>query len=168
MGCDIHVHLEISSSSGQRWRTFSEVDIDRDYTLFAVLAGVRNSSINPIDHIEPKGLPDDPSWDVINHATHLITDAIDVGLETRETTVSTETAQEYLDNEWTSRYGDDRIINSDYHSFSWLTCEELAHALQVYETYTSEVNSQMKAVLQMMTSLQDSGMAARLVFWFDN
>ena len=77
MGCDIHMYVEIKSTTNinTNWRcgdyfrvydplaedlTMTRVELysDRDYSLFAVLADVRNSYL--IDYIsEPKGLPDD-------------------------------------------------------------------------------------------------------------
>ena len=77
MGCDIHMYVECKSVSNKdsKWRCgdyfriynpvadepiIKRVELygDRDYSLFAVLAGVRNSNL--VEYIaEPKGLPDD-------------------------------------------------------------------------------------------------------------
>lgn len=59
MGCDIHVHVEIKI--GGKWHHYSQPDVDRNYTLFARMAGVRNG--NMVDPIaEPRGLPEDVSY----------------------------------------------------------------------------------------------------------
>ena len=55
MGCDIHFHAEIQV--GGVWEHYSTPQIDRNYDLFAKMAGVRNcNGIEPI--CPPKGLPD--------------------------------------------------------------------------------------------------------------
>lgn len=87
MGCDIHVRLEIKRTINgeKKWvtadyfsknplyeegdefgREYEVVSIysDRNYSLFSLLAGVRNYGDNvPIS--EPKGVPDDCSEDVL-------------------------------------------------------------------------------------------------------
>lgn len=78
MGCDIHLCVEIKSSSPRskgRWRAASsdpafkaygeELNVDRNYHLFAILANVRNyggstgSGFNPI--ADPRGWPTNAS-----------------------------------------------------------------------------------------------------------
>lgn len=55
MGCDIHLHIEVKIAG--EWRHWAAPGIDRDYMLFAKMAGVRNHwRIKPI--AEPKGMPD--------------------------------------------------------------------------------------------------------------
>lgn len=56
MGTDIHCQIEMHRNG--RWRRQGELDLDRNYTLFAILAGVRGGGeITPI--AEPRGLPTD-------------------------------------------------------------------------------------------------------------
>lgn len=70
MGCDIHMLVEVYIED--RWQPLyppvndgcssyvrhRELDIDRKYSLFALLAGVRNLlGVTPI--VEPRGLPKD-------------------------------------------------------------------------------------------------------------
>lgn len=77
MGCDIHMYVEykINSKDNSTWRcgdyfkvydplseipTMKRIELygDRNYSLFAVLADVRNYDL--VEYIaEPKGLPDD-------------------------------------------------------------------------------------------------------------
>lgn len=74
MGCDIHVCVEYKRSSEGHWQSGDyfhmtnpldpnekpyRVDVysDRCYSLFGVLADVRNRGYKPID--TPRGLPDD-------------------------------------------------------------------------------------------------------------
>lgn len=57
MGCDIHVHVEVKRNG--QWLHYNAPHVDRNYDLFARLAGVRryDDSIEPIS--EPRGLPGD-------------------------------------------------------------------------------------------------------------
>jgi len=59
MVCDIHVHAEIKIDG--KWEYYNQIDIGRDYTLFARMANVRNScrTVEPISN--PRGLPEDAS-----------------------------------------------------------------------------------------------------------
>jgi len=57
MGCDVHMHVEVKV--GGRWEHYSHPRIQRNYRLFGLLAGVRNTDVLPI--VEPKGLPEDMS-----------------------------------------------------------------------------------------------------------
>jgi len=56
MGCDIHTHIEIRYKG--KWEHYAIPSIDRDYSLFSVMAGVRGG-YDPI--VEPKGVPEDMS-----------------------------------------------------------------------------------------------------------
>ena len=59
MGCDIHAHIEVKVED--KWRHFSTPSVERNYRLFALMAGVRNyDEIEPI--AEPKGLPEDITY----------------------------------------------------------------------------------------------------------
>ena len=59
MGCDIHLFVEVKTENG--WELYSSPNIQRNYSLFAKLANVRNyGNIVPIS--EPKGLPEDVSF----------------------------------------------------------------------------------------------------------
>lgn len=83
MGCDIHAHLEVRLNG--KWEHYSVIDIDRSYSLFAIMTGVRNyGEIEPIS--KPKGLPEDVSqitkidrmiWDEDGHSDSWL-DVIDM------------------------------------------------------------------------------------------
>ena len=93
MGCDIHATLDyepykLKATEQDRkdyhplWRAFAQnIDIDRNYTLFNILAGVRDHDIRPIIAL-PRGVPDDASfefaeelekWDGDGHSTSWVT-----------------------------------------------------------------------------------------------
>lgn len=77
MGCDIHVTTEVRRN-GTWSREDCAVDPDRNYSLFAALAGVRNGSgfagvdtgdpVTPI--FAPRGIPEDGSVDVQGEAAN--------------------------------------------------------------------------------------------------
>jgi len=57
MGCDIHAHFELKIKG--EWKYYGEGDFDRNYLMFAKLAGVRDRH-DEIDKIDkPRGLPED-------------------------------------------------------------------------------------------------------------
>jgi hypothetical protein len=63
VGCDIHGMIERAERGTYstrdawcRWRAAGEVDVGRDYELFAALAGVRNY-VGLVPICAPKGLP---------------------------------------------------------------------------------------------------------------
>lgn len=65
MGTDIHLHIEIKVNG--KWEHYNKPKIDRNYELFAKLAGVRIvKGIEPISL--PKGLPEDLSAITKMHA----------------------------------------------------------------------------------------------------
>lgn len=57
MGTDIKCLVQIRTNTA--WETVGEVDLDRNYFLFNLLAGVRSKSEWPAPISEPRGLPDD-------------------------------------------------------------------------------------------------------------
>jgi len=66
MGCDIHMWLEhehkYHNATSNWWPFGSEIGGDRDYELFARMAGVRG------DGPEPKGWPENIGWCAEAHA----------------------------------------------------------------------------------------------------
>lgn len=88
MGCDIHLYVEKKNKNG-KWkfvkddsnvREFYDEYTNRNYSLFGILAGVREHDNAPIS--SPKGLPYDSSsdvdkffksWDCDAHSTSYLT-----------------------------------------------------------------------------------------------
>ena len=59
MGCDIHLCVEIKIDD--QWHAYNHPSIERNYALFAKMAGVRNNGgIEPI--AAPRGFPADASF----------------------------------------------------------------------------------------------------------
>jgi hypothetical protein len=141
MGCDIHVYIDIV---GER-HTYNYADLifDRNYNLFADMAGVRNeeTGIEPV--YKPRGLRkgDRISWHTEREYTLFI--------------VSEMTASEY------------RTITPDKHNASWLWLDELREVQAQYLAREGKQNIDLAATIAMMEKLQSRG-EPRLVFWFDN
>lgn len=61
MGCDIHPHVEVRING--TWHHWSAPRIERDYSLFARMADVRNGEPGNPNHVvpiaSPRGLPPD-------------------------------------------------------------------------------------------------------------
>ncbi len=56
MGCDIHLHTEVKINGV--WHHYGCPNMDRNYSVFAKMADVRNGrDITPIS--QPRGIPDD-------------------------------------------------------------------------------------------------------------
>lgn len=64
MGCDIHAWIEERRDTREGkdwWVARADLFIWRDYLMFGALAGVR---VEDIEHIEPRGLPDNLDWGI--------------------------------------------------------------------------------------------------------
>jgi hypothetical protein len=77
MGCDIFLHIEVKIDSV--WHHYGKLDTQRNYDLFAKMAGERwigDFEVIPIS--EPKGLPDDVSKVTLAEYTEEKNDYYDV------------------------------------------------------------------------------------------
>lgn len=159
MGCDIHCYIEYKDKNSSYWHDFGgRINPGRFYSIFASLAGVRNSGdIVPI--AKPRGIPDDVSyeaeWDRWVYISKVDGD----------NRCPPESAERWV-KEGCSIYKNDEkkfVSNPDHHSHSWVTPDEFESAINGNQ-YAVEYT----AMLAAMRSLEASGMTVRLVFWFDN
>ena len=145
MGCDIHLHIEVKINN--EWRHWATPSIDRDYKLFAKMAGVRNCyEVEPI--AEPKGMPTDCSfttgfehdrWGVDGHSHSWF------GIE------EIKQLAEYAEQELSQIHGGRSLIfEYDILKGSYLCGNSFAGLLKYPDDYPKEI--------------QD----VRFVFWFDN
>lgn len=73
MGCDIHAFVEATDAGGG-FRQVADVDIDRDYRLFGIMADVRTrEGVTPL--FEPRGLPEGVSYGVADEHAEWVADA---------------------------------------------------------------------------------------------
>ena len=166
MGCDIHAFIDFNKP-GEDWcQCFSdELSLDRDYAVFAKLAGVRNHGDEIVPISEPRGLPQNVSWTVSGEDNLFVVEKD----ENESGTCTKEQADGWVAR-GISKYKDEKhISNPDHHSHSWVS-------LQEYEKALSELSGIIKyklaveyfAVLSAMKTIAENGYEVRLVFWFDN
>lgn len=149
MGCDIHVFLESPywKPEANAWTMDKEIEVNRDYTLFSLLAGVRGS-FDPL--VPPRGLPEDLAFETLAQVTDPYT---------------ADMAESY--GRALLTYGPyQRMYNPDYHTHSWLTKEELLSVLGAYESVRPGQLKEYNPDLQKWSEWMDDNQ--RIVFWFDN
>jgi len=179
MGADIHMYVEYSDretrSDGKKyWYNFGgRFNPGRNYTLFGYLTnGQVRHSCDPKNGIDPRGLPVGEMSYYAEHDSRLF--ITEDGRGEGETTLVNAL-------NWQKNYGcklyNDREGNPfqvdcpDYHTKSWLTCEEFGKLLKELSRNKHEYGgpgSEYKALYAAMKSLEKSGKEVRVVFWFDN
>jgi len=152
MGCDIHVVAETRSgwNVDSRWRGHIILpNLGRNYTLFALMAGVRGYYEESFD---VRGFPEDASkesieiykphdentLDFFHSASHMTLDEFDYCLKTAENKIYAEVfeySRENLDEEPPPK--------EEYFSFA-------------------------KSLLNYLRQVEKNGDKIRLVFWFDS
>lgn len=139
MGCDIHAYIEYEDFKTREgeWfiSCFGHPRLGRNYTLFALMAGVRYDP--RIDNYQPlfapRGIPVGPlSYEVKDNLLLVVNDK---GAEEGWSNyISVEQAQNWIERGRSDRYDETHIIAPDWHSVSWLTTPELEQVKAVYET----------------------------------
>lgn len=190
MGADIHMYVEYRNKKqakeretrgdGPYWVSYGDgMNPGRNYTMFAVLAGVRGQYA---ESFEPKGkIPRElMGWSAGCDAVMYIYNKNDED-KGWDNYVTLEKATEW------SKYGNkityDRngepsaVEHPDWHSHSWMSIKELEKAYKIYAKKASkEWNEKITkppvewmALLASMKALEDDGEnEVRVVFWFDN
>lgn len=161
MGCDIHVYIESKPYPDGRWWGFGgRLNPGRDYHVFGALAGVR---CRDIEHIPPRGLPDDcahQTWDD-NHLRIAKREHDD------ELVAEPDRAAEWVAQGASvevQHYGCKYVTHPDWHSHTWLTLEEWRAALARAPDHDLEYD----AVTAVLETLSRHRRPVRVVFWFDN
>ena len=125
----------------------------------------------------PKGIPTMCSWRVQAAYTVIAIDDAKWTLGHEESSypkyIKRSQAEEAI-SEGQSRYLNKKlgeILNYDFHTFSWLTAEELEVVLQKYQSIDNcfpHTVEAIKAIITLMSSL-DNGQArrTRFIFWFE-
>jgi hypothetical protein len=183
MGCDIHAYIDYDSPEGSmEWiNFFGEIHINRNYSLFSVLAGVRDDWENPIGtYIEPKGILDRISFYIKYELSLLVIDDEEYEKATHKDDICSRTQAEHY-TKYNKYLGFDgyideaktRVLHPDWHTHSWLTTEELSGAMRKYGACCRKrgwgcAPAEMKAALAAMKALEKEGCKARFIFWFDN
>lgn len=168
MGCDIHAFIEyadfVDKNGDISWSCFGgRYNPGRDYTMFGVLAGVRDDRFQLF---EPRGLPDGKrSYEVEDYMTIWISDE-HAGGDGDSKTVTLATAQKWVDQGEQFVFNKDgkpwRVTDPDLHSQSWLTLDEFRHALNYYTLgeKAAEIDvdpNDQQVVMQAVVALHGGG-----------
>jgi len=185
MGADIHMFVEYRNKKqaqedqqqGRKpyWHCYGDrINPGRNYTLFAVLAGVRGVYD---DSFIPKGRLEREEMGYISGSeSHLYILDKPTGEVHEDSCCSREQAQKW--HEHGCRIIDEKWVeHPDWHSHSWMTVEELEEAFNRYKVHATrewgepitEAPLEYRALLASMKALEDDGENdVRVVFWFDN
>lgn len=182
MGCDIHGFVEIKPKATspdkdypQGWDLFWHEHLWRDYNLFSLLAGVRNYEDKMSVLYPPRGVPDDLSCDVLNHYGLMVNDQFGRD-EKSDHFVTKAKADSWVSQGW-SRYWTNQdphdtcvvVTHPDWHTASWLRCEELGDVLRSYLEITNrQPNRVIRLVHATMKAAERMDLDTRFIFWFDN
>lgn len=138
MGCDIHTYLdydEFKKHDGSGWyaSNVAKFYINRNYILFAVLAGVRNYD-NVVPVSKPKGMPDNLSYFVEDDYTLSILNKND-GDVNEDGCCSYEEGKHFIELAGGCWRGDERrVAHPDWHSASWFNVDELREVQRIYSS----------------------------------
>jgi len=141
MGCDIHAYIDYDEFKNKDGKWFAtcfakDVELGRNYTLFALMAGVRYDPRTDRDYaplFEPRGLPERVSWNVNRAYCLSITDS--KPLEDEEGYCSKEQAERWT-REGSSVWMNDKhtlVSGPDWHSASWLSVSDLERIVDAYQ-----------------------------------
>jgi hypothetical protein len=174
MGSDIHLFIEyVVPARAFSWA--NEIFIGRDYPLFGKLAGIRSAEV-PL--VAPRGLPFDVSYDVFANYYSLVVEkhsawnfrgmnfvTEDEAASLLKRGVSHRPPAGIKTTEVTSEL--EYVSNPDWHSPSWLWCEEVLSAVS-NDIITA--NAEFHVVVDTLQSIEHhmTNARSRIVFWFDN
>jgi hypothetical protein len=170
MGGDIHCCIEYAPSrhpDGSRWDYIPfacELNVGRDYDLFALMAGVRGEEgIIPVR--EPRGLPEDVSAAFLLHSGYQIDD--ELAAHEVDGYCSREEAEQWVRDGSSDYIGGSAVTNPDWYSVSWLNVAELEEVQHRYRLRHGADHLELGAVIAAAHALDDEqGGRSRLVFWF--
>lgn len=185
MGCDIHMYIEYTNKKRKEenlnegktpyWFNFgSRINPGRNYTMFAVLAGVRGRYK---DSFERKGkIPvNQLGWSSRDDFYIYISEKpIDY-----EHSVTPEQAKKWEERGYEIIEHNGKptwVENPDLHTHTWMSPDELEKAFEIYKVHATaewetetDVPIEYKAILSVMRTLEDGGEnEVRVVFCFDN
>ena len=163
MGCDIHAYIE--SVRDGYVKSVAHVGIDRDYTLFGVLAGVREEPAL----VKPRGIPLNLGWQSKDEYCLFITENTS---ENPSHYVTREQAEKWVKSKSSEMYDKSYVTDPDAHTPSWLTTDEVKLCCEEYvrRSHTKDRrNSDLDAIYAMMEVYRKARDGeVRFVFWFDN
>lgn len=190
MGCDITVFLEMDKGGEAAFSSpfitsigsGEFLPLERNYDLFAALAGVRNDG-SMINQVPPRGIPQNISWEHIPGFFIPIKEAINH--------LPAQLWHAWNQEEYYSRKEAERYIKSgsvtynqplmnqqlkagqlitqlDAHSFSWLLLSEIKAAININKLVIEDLNFLiMLGIMEQVEQLIGPG-RTRMLFYFNN
>lgn len=170
MGCDIHLFIEYKNHAGN-WSCFGEeINPGRMYGMFAKMAGVRD--YEGIQKFPLRGLPLECSSEAESKAHMFINESLQEWYGEDGRSISPERAKYMLEKGWSKKHPtkDYYITNSDWHSHSWLTADELESCMTDLNIPAESEKwfLEYRAVVAAMRVFEKAGYETRAVFFFDN
>jgi hypothetical protein len=188
MGCDVHAFIEARRNQQRHWFTVAKLYLSRNYDVFARLAGVRGAAQAAV--VAPRGLPADVS--PITSSACMVTVVYAGELSKESRSISASEAAKLVEQGKSRYYGEvkkatitftpnegvpttfihnaefegfpSHITEPDFHTFTWLTVDELRRAIND----VSDLPADYIAALRAMSALHEAGDDVRIVLWFDN
>jgi hypothetical protein len=167
MSTELYFQVELQNPRNRRWWHFARLRLSDDYTLYALLAGVRGED-GPVPQEqwgEPRGLPQDCAESTLAEDALTIDDqaaALDFPDACRQ-----EDADRWV-REGAARFlrHSSAVTHPDFHSGSWLSRAELRSVRDAYAAYDAPDLAHIDAVIAMLDTLANQGIESRVVFWF--
>ena len=180
MGCDIHMFVQYRNIERAKkvkkeggydywWGFGGHLNPGRNYTLFGILAGVRDNPMDDEKMFYPRGLP---GFELSYEAKDSLYLYISDDECSEENSCTLEQAQRWGRPIINDSQGKPwRTLHPDWHSHTWLTTQELAQAYRWYKKVSEGygIGLEYRVLLKMMKELEDKGKnEVVVVFWFDN
>jgi hypothetical protein len=166
MGCDIHAFVDFNKPGADFCQSLSEeLNLDRDYAMFAKLANVRNHGEDIVPISEPRGLP--------SRVSHTVSSADNLYIVEKDSnesgTCTQEQAARWIASGSSKLVREKVVTNPDHHSYSWVSLSEFERAIsELTSIIKYKLSVEYYAVLSAMKIIAEQGYEVRLVFWFDN
>jgi len=169
MGIDIRAFIERRSSSDDIWRTHSEVFLERDYRLFAAIAGVRGAGDTTVV-FQPRGFPSDASaFAQLAYYAHIVPDQEFVHNGLSRFVRASDVAGIIGDGGHYRPKSKDIISRPGARAPSWLSISEIQNALRVIGIRNETLGIAWQLALRTMQAIEVEFQAeVRLAFWFEN
>jgi len=180
MGCDIHMFVQYrnierakkNKKEGRNdywWGFGGHLNPGRNYTLFGILAGVRDNPMDKDKMFYPKGLPGfELSYEALDSLYLYIREEDECDEEGSCTLAQAQRWGKYIINDSSGKPW--RTLHPDWHSHTWLTTQELVQTYRWYKKETGHAPGlEYRVLLKMMKDLENKGEnEVVVVFWFDN
>ncbi|MEO8379856.1 MAG: hypothetical protein ABI779_09360 [Acidobacteriota bacterium] len=168
MGTDIHAFIEYRLASDDIWRTYGEVFLEREYGLFAAIAGVCATE-DTTTLFEPRGFPADASaFAQRAYYAHIVPDKEFVHDGSSRFVRASDVAGIINSGGHYRHQSKDMISHPDALYPSWLSISEIQCALRAIGIGNETLGIGWQLALRTMQVIEAEFRAeVRLAFWFE-